>query len=29
MLFGVGSETFESGGKVDAFRFVIGTTNGI
>ncbi|HEY3256715.1 MAG TPA: BamA/TamA family outer membrane protein, partial [Polyangiaceae bacterium] len=29
MLFGVGSETFESGGKVDSFRFVIGTTNGI
>lgn len=29
MLLGVGSETFESGGKVDAVRFVIGTTNGI
>lgn len=29
LLFGVGSETFESGGKVDSIRFVIGTTNGL
>jgi hypothetical protein len=29
MLLGVGSETFESGGKVDSVRFVIGTTNGL
>jgi len=29
ILLGVGSETFESGGKVDSVRFLIGTTNGI
>lgn len=28
ILFGVGSETFESGGKIDAFRLVVGTTRG-
>jgi hypothetical protein len=28
-LFGVGSETFESGAKIDSFRLVLGTTNGI
>jgi hypothetical protein len=28
ILFGVGSETFDSGGKIDAFRFVVGTTHG-
>lgn len=28
ILFGVGSETFESGGKIDSFRLVIGTTHG-
>ncbi|HEV8548144.1 MAG TPA: BamA/TamA family outer membrane protein, partial [Polyangiaceae bacterium] len=29
LLLGVGSETFEQGGKVDSVRFVIGTTHGI
>jgi hypothetical protein len=28
IMLGLGSETFESGGKVDSFRFVLGTTNG-
>jgi hypothetical protein len=28
VMVGFGSETFESGGKVDSFRFVLGTTNG-
>jgi len=28
LLFGVGSETFESGGKIDSFRLVAGTTSG-
>jgi hypothetical protein len=28
ILFGVGTETFESGGKVDSFRLAIGTTHG-
>lgn len=28
ILFGVGSETFESGGKIDAIRLVVGTTRG-
>jgi hypothetical protein len=28
ILFGVGSETFDSGGKIDAIRFVVGTTHG-
>ena len=28
IMVGFGSETFESGGKVDSFRFVLGTTNG-
>jgi hypothetical protein len=28
LLLGVGTETFESGAKVDAFRFVVGTTHG-
>ncbi len=27
LMLGVGSETFESGGKIDSVRFVIGTTN--
>jgi len=29
VLVGAGSETFESGGKVDSVRFVIGTTHGL
>lgn len=28
IMLGLGSETFESGGAVDSFRFVLGTTNG-
>jgi len=28
LSFGVGSETFESGGKIDSFRLVAGTTSG-
>jgi len=28
IMLGLGSETFESGGKIDSFRFVLGTTNG-
>jgi hypothetical protein len=28
IMIGTGSETFESGGKIDSFRFVLGTTNG-
>jgi hypothetical protein len=28
ILFGLGSETFESGGKIDAVRLVVGTTHG-
>jgi hypothetical protein len=28
ILFGFGSETFESGGKVDSFRVFLGTTHG-
>jgi hypothetical protein len=28
IMLGLGSETFESGGSVDSFRFVLGTTNG-
>jgi surface antigen Omp85-like protein len=27
-LIGLGSETFESGGKIDSFRFAVGTTSG-
>ncbi len=29
ILVGAGSETFESGGKIDSLRFVIGTTHGL
>jgi hypothetical protein len=28
LMVGAGSETFESGGKIDSFRFVFGTTSG-
>lgn len=28
IMVGVGSETFEAGGGIDSFRFVLGTTNG-
>lgn len=28
LMFGVGSETFESGGRIDSFRLVAGTTSG-
>jgi hypothetical protein len=28
LMLGAGSETFESGGKIDSFRFVFGTTSG-
>jgi hypothetical protein len=28
LMIGAGSETFESGGKIDSFRFVFGTTSG-
>jgi hypothetical protein len=27
-LLGAGSETFESGGKIDSFRFAVGATHG-
>jgi hypothetical protein len=27
-LIGLGSETFDSGGKIDSFRFAVGTTSG-
>jgi hypothetical protein len=29
VLFGIGTETFEQGGKVDSFRLAIGTTTGL
>ena len=28
IMFGVGSETFGSGGKIDSIRFLVGTTHG-
>lgn len=29
IMFGVGSETFASGAKIDSIRFLVGTTNGV